>query len=87
MVPGVSVKQDAVDAAGHHGIALVHTGPWERFELILSPQDYRFLGTYGETVADRTFTAGQRLEVKAGTPVVWSARLAAGIVDRPGERP
>ncbi|MFI6740453.1 CU044_5270 family protein [Nonomuraea sp. NPDC050451] len=87
MVQGVSVRQDAVDAAGRHGIALVYTGPWERFELILSPEDYRFLGTYGETVATRTYTAGQPREVKAGTPVVWTARLEAGIVDKPGERP
>ncbi|MGW0203009.1 CU044_5270 family protein [Nonomuraea sp. NPDC003201] len=87
MVQGVSVKQDAVDAAGRHGIALVYTGPWERFEIILSPEDYRFLGTYSETVATRTYTAGQPREVKAGTPVGWTAHLEAGIVDKPGDRP
>ncbi|MET9063831.1 CU044_5270 family protein [Streptosporangium sandarakinum] len=88
MIEGVSVKQDAVDAAGRHGVAFAYTGRWERFEIILNPEEYTYLGTYGETVATRTYTtpAGTR-EVKAGTPVVWTAHLRAGIVDEPGERP
>jgi hypothetical protein len=56
MIPEVSVKQDAVDAAGRHGIAFAYTGPLERFEIILSPKNYGYLGTYGETVATRTFS-------------------------------
>lgn len=88
-IKGVTVKKDAVDAAGRHGIAFVYTGAWERFEIILSGDDYRFLGTYGETVADRTFSVPQIVtnNVKAGTPVVWSAMLATKAVDRPGDRP
>ncbi|MEQ4715506.1 hypothetical protein [Nonomuraea sp. B19D2] len=54
-IHGVSVKQDAIDAAGRHGVAFVYMGASERYEIIVSTQDYRFLGTYGESVAERTF--------------------------------
>ncbi|MEW1844000.1 CU044_5270 family protein [Nonomuraea angiospora] len=89
MIEGVSVKQDAIDAAGRHGVAFDYTGAWERFEIIVSAQDYRFLGTYGESVADRTFNlpGGATRTVKAGTPLVWSARMTAKVVDKPGDQP
>ncbi|MGA5761813.1 CU044_5270 family protein [Nonomuraea bangladeshensis] len=89
MIQGVSVRQDAIDAAGRHGLAFVFTGAWERFEIIVSAQDYRFLGTYGESVADRTFDlpGGATRTVKAGTPLVWSAHMTAKVVDKAGERP
>ncbi|MFG6202530.1 CU044_5270 family protein [Nonomuraea sp. JJY05] len=89
MIQGVSVKQDAIDAAGRHGIAFDYTGAWERVEIIVSAQDYRFLGTYGESVADRTFSlpGGATRTVKAGTPLVWSARMSAKVVDKPGDQP
>ncbi|MGW5162826.1 CU044_5270 family protein [Nonomuraea wenchangensis] len=89
MIQGVSVKQDAIDAAGRHGVAFAYTGTWERFEIIVSAQDYRFLGTYGESVADRTFDlpGGATRTVKAGTPLVWSARMTAEVVDKAGDRP
>ncbi len=88
MIQGVSIKQDAVDAAGRHGIAFAYTGRWERFEIILNSKDYTYLGSYGETVATRTYSppSGTR-EIKAGTPVVWTAHLESKIVDKPGERP
>ncbi|MFF4621630.1 hypothetical protein [Nonomuraea jabiensis] len=74
---------------GRHGVAFVYTGARERFEIILSAQDYRFLGTYGESVAERTFDlpGGATRTVKAGTPLVWSARMTARIVDKPGDQP
>ncbi|GAA3258038.1 CU044_5270 family protein [Nonomuraea helvata] len=80
MIPGMSIKQDAVDAAGRHGVAFAYTGPEERFEIILNPEDYRYLGTYGESLASRTHP-------KAGVPLVWTAQLEAEIVDKPGARP
>ncbi|MEU7895597.1 hypothetical protein AB0B45_22420 [Nonomuraea sp. NPDC049152] len=86
MIEGVSVKPDAVDAAGRHGVAFVYTGDWERFEIIVSSEDYRFLGTYGESVADRTFPSEKVGTVKAGTPLVWSAQLETKVVDKPGLR-
>ncbi|MFB4271399.1 CU044_5270 family protein [Nonomuraea sp. GTA35] len=89
MIEGVSVKQDAIDAAGRHGVAFHYAGAWERLEIIVSAQDYRFLGTYGESVADRTFNppGGATRTVKAGTPLVWSARMTAKVVDKPGDQP
>ncbi|WP_127938172.1 CU044_5270 family protein [Nonomuraea polychroma] len=88
MIQGVSVKQDAIDAAGRHGDAFVYTGALGRYEIIVSPQDYRFLGTYGESVAERTFDlpGGATRTVKAGTPLVWTARMTAKVVDKPGDQ-
>ncbi|MFI7640705.1 CU044_5270 family protein [Nonomuraea sp. NPDC049400] len=87
-IQGVSVKQDAIDAAGRHGVAFVYTGASERYEIIVSAQDYRFLGTYGESVAERTFDlpGGATRTVKAGTPLVWTARMTAKVVDKPGDQ-
>ncbi|MEV0232174.1 CU044_5270 family protein [Nonomuraea sp. NPDC050786] len=89
MIQGVTVKQDAIDAAGRHGVAFEYTGTWERNEIIVSAQDYQFLGTYGESVADRTFDlpGGATRTVKAGTPLVWSARMVAQVVDKAGDQP
>ncbi|MFI7687603.1 hypothetical protein ACIBQ6_00965 [Nonomuraea sp. NPDC049655] len=71
------------------GVAVAYTGTWERFEIIVSAQDYQFLGTYGESVADRTFDlpGGATRTVKAGTPLVWSARMTAKVVDKAGDQP
>lgn len=89
MIQGVSVRQNAIDAAGRQGVAFEYTGTWERFEIIVSAQDYQFLGTYGESVADRTYNlpGGATRTVKAGTPLVWSARMTAKVVDKPGDQP
>ncbi|MER6943667.1 CU044_5270 family protein [Nonomuraea sp. NPDC000554] len=62
---GVSVKQDAVDAAGRHGVAFAYTGAQERFEIIIDAGDYRFLGAYAENVADWQFPPA----AKPGTTV------------------
>ncbi|MBB3728938.1 CU044_5270 family protein [Nonomuraea dietziae] len=84
MVEGVTVKQDAVDATGRHGVAFAYTGQWERSEIVLSSDDYRFLGTYREAIADRTL---ETITVKAGTPLSWTAQLETKLVDKPGHRP
>ncbi|MFI7469047.1 CU044_5270 family protein [Nonomuraea sp. NPDC049646] len=87
-IEGVQVTPDAVDAGGRHGVAFSYTGDWARHDLILSPGDYRFLGTYGVSVTDRTFTwTGGSADVPAGTPVTWTARLGTEVVDEPGRRP
>jgi hypothetical protein len=87
LIGGVTVRQDAVDAAGRHGVAFAYTGTWQRSEIIVSTDDYRFLGTYGEAVADRTFPSEKVGTVRAGTPLAWTAYLESGVVDRPGVRP
>jgi hypothetical protein len=95
-IAGVSVRRDAVDAAGRRGVAFSYTGGWARYDLILNPDDYSFLGTYGVSVRDRTFhglfdrTAPDEdlgsARVNAGTPLTLSARIEATVVDTPGER-
>lgn len=89
LIEGVAVQQDAIDAAGRHGVAFVYTGAHERSEIIVSAQDHRFLGTYGETAADRTFAlpGGATHKVRAGIPVAWTAHLTARVVGRPGAHP
>ncbi|GGP06034.1 hypothetical protein GCM10012278_27810 [Nonomuraea glycinis] len=90
-IQGVTVKQDAIDAAGRHGIAFVCTGTWVRSEIIVSAQDYRLLGSYRESVADRTYVlhlAGvPPRTVTAGTLLEWSARMETKVVDKPGDQP
>ncbi|GII77781.1 hypothetical protein Sru01_27630 [Sphaerisporangium rufum] len=89
MIPGVTVTQNAADAAGRHGVAFSHSSRDLRYDLILSPDDYRFLGTYGVTTADRTWDLGQEGKrlVKAGTPLTWTAQLETRLVDHAGDRP
>ncbi|MFI6509603.1 sigma factor [Streptosporangium sp. NPDC050855] len=89
LIEGVTVRPDAVDAEGRHGIAFSHTDDWARYELILSPDDFRYLGTYGVTVADRTmrYTNVDPIFVPAGTPLVLSAQLETHLVDKAGQRP
>ncbi|MEU4830307.1 CU044_5270 family protein [Streptosporangium sp. NPDC023615] len=89
LIEGVVVRPDAVDAEGRHGVAFSHTDDWARYELILSPDDFRYLGTYGVTVADRTMTYpdADPVFVPAGTPLVLSAQLETHLVDKAGQRP
>ncbi|MEU5865573.1 CU044_5270 family protein [Nonomuraea sp. NPDC047529] len=87
-IPGVTVNQDAVDADGRHGVAFSYTGGWTRYDLILDPVDFRFLGTYGVTVQDRMtdYTDGPNYEVKAGTPLTLTALLETKVVNGPGQK-
>lgn len=74
-IPGVLVVDDAVDAAGRHGIALARvdeTGMRE--ELIFDRVDFTFLG--GRSVATRDME-----DMKAGTVRFSSAVLERAIVD------
>ncbi|MGW0586319.1 CU044_5270 family protein [Streptosporangium sp. NPDC002607] len=89
LIEGVAVRPDAVDAEGRHGVAFSYTDDWARYELILSPDDFRYLGTYGVTVADRTirYTDSDPVFVAAGTSLVLSAQLEAHLVDKAGQRP
>ncbi|WP_432931462.1 CU044_5270 family protein [Microbispora sp. CA-135349] len=87
-IPGVTVNQNAVDADGRRGVAFSYTGAWTRYDLILDPVDFHFLGTYGVTVRDRMtdYTDDPNHLVKAGTPLTLTALLEAKVVDGPGQR-
>ncbi|GAA4232451.1 hypothetical protein FHR32_002145 [Streptosporangium album] len=87
-IPGVSFTEDVSDADGRRGVAFSHTGESGRYDLILDPVDFRFLGTYGVTVKDRTtdYTDAPNQVVKAGTPLTLTARLETKVVDGPGQK-
>ncbi|MEV6864203.1 CU044_5270 family protein, partial [Streptosporangium subroseum] len=87
-IPGVSLTEDVADADGRRGIAFRYTGRSGRYDLILDPVDFRFLGTYGVAAKDRTieYTEQPPSFVKAGTPLTLTARLEARVVDGPGQR-
>ncbi|WP_431899427.1 CU044_5270 family protein [Nonomuraea sp. bgisy101] len=86
MIEGVTLKQDAVDAAGRAGVAFAFAGETERLEIILSSEDFRFLGTYSETLTEQYHNQGIGL-VKPGSIMGWTAQLGVGVVDKPGDRP
>jgi NAD(P)-dependent dehydrogenase (short-subunit alcohol dehydrogenase family) len=91
-VTALARTRDAVDAAGRHGVAFarVHDGH-VRAEIILDPQTYQYLGWRQIVVKDfvpNGTANGKRvtLHVAPGTVFDWTARTAAAIVDRPGQR-
>ncbi|MER5423432.1 CU044_5270 family protein [Streptosporangium roseum] len=87
-IPGVSFTENVADADGRRGVAFSYTGEWARYDLILDPVDFRFLGTYGVTVKDRTtdYTDAPNRVIKAGTPLTLTSRLESKVVDGPGQK-
>jgi hypothetical protein len=88
-IPGVSVET-TVDVQGHPAYALGQTDDWLHQELLLDRNTYAYRGQRSTVVRDATIDplkAGNSTgKVQKGHTVV-AVRLAAGIVDRPGERP
>jgi hypothetical protein len=81
-IPGVLVVDDAVDAAGRHGIALARVDEiGMRTELIFDRTDYTFLGR--RVVATKDLEDG----AKAGTVTYSSAILDRAMVDSMKEVP
>ncbi|WP_371781507.1 CU044_5270 family protein [Streptosporangium subroseum] len=87
-IPGVSFTENVADADGRRGVAFSHTGESARYDLILDPVDFRFLGTYGVTVKDRAtdYTDAPNHVIKAGTPLTLTSRLEAKVVNGPGQK-
>ncbi|MGA5761497.1 CU044_5270 family protein [Nonomuraea bangladeshensis] len=83
-IPGVSFTENVVDADGRRGVAFSHTGARARYDLILDPVDFRFLGTYG--VQTTKYDHPSSSVIEAGTPLTLTARLDAKVVDGPGQR-
>jgi hypothetical protein len=88
-IPGVTVDT-TVDVNGHPAYALGQTDDWLHQELLLDKDTYAYRGQRSTVVKDATIDplkAGNSTgKVQKGHTVV-AARLAAGVVDRPGERP
>lgn len=78
-IPGVTVVDHAVDAAGRPGIAVAKliNGKGTRDELVFDPHTYQFLGTKSVTVSPHSPLG------PAGTTVGSSAMLRATVVDHP----
>ncbi|MEV6866611.1 CU044_5270 family protein [Streptosporangium subroseum] len=83
-IPGVSFTEDVADADGRRGVAFSLTGKWARYDLILDPVDFRFLGTYG--VQTTEYNDPSSSVIKAGTPLTLTAWLEAKVVDGPGQK-
>jgi hypothetical protein len=95
-IPGVKVKTGVTDAAGRAGIAVTRESEGNRAEVILATGDYRYLGfrlvaTRDQKVKARRMADGreapQPRAIPAGTVLIDQARLAYGIVNRPGQHP
>ncbi|MFV2177788.1 CU044_5270 family protein [Actinomadura sp. LOL_016] len=89
-ISGVTAAEGTVDAAGRPAITLGLTakGGWVRQEVMLDPETYRYRGERSVTVADHVVGGDDGdVLVKKGTLQYEQVRVAAGIVDEPGERP
>jgi hypothetical protein len=87
-IPGVTVS--TTDVLGRPALALAFTDDWLRQELLLDAHEYTYRGRRSTVVRDAVINplkAGNATgEVKKGH-VVMAVQVAAGIVDKPGERP
>lgn len=79
-IPGVEVVDDAVDAAGRHGVAIAYESLGERTEYIFDKSTHTYLGERSYLVKDTS--AG-----KAGQLTGISAVFDRGVVDKTGQVP
>jgi hypothetical protein len=93
-IPGVTVVQDAVDAAGRRGVALGHIDEHVRYEVILEEGTYRYLGLASIVTSDHELGAfgpvnGKKVKVpmRKGQVLYRTARLALALVDGQYQRP
>jgi hypothetical protein len=88
-IPGVVLVGDTVDVAGRPavGIGRVQEG-WLRVEVLLDRQTYGYLGERSVAIKDHTSKGlDGSFRVKRGTVQIYVVRVAAGVVDEPGQRP
>jgi len=80
-IPGVERVDDAVDAAGRHGVAVGRVDPrGERHEWIFDARTFEFLGERSYLVRDTDLG-------KAGMLTGTTAVLKRGVVDKIGQTP
>jgi len=91
-LPGVRFNTSVTDGAGRAGVGLYVIQGWYKYEIIVNPRTYAFMGQM--EVAVRTYT--QRCSgmcwpkvthYRAGEIINWSVQLAQGIVQRAGQLP
>ncbi|MFI0452649.1 CU044_5270 family protein [Actinomadura sp. 6N118] len=87
-IPGVAVSKNATDAAGRPAVAVTREGDGVRGEVLLARGSYRFLGFRMTTTREQKRSIrGESAVLPKGTVRMNVARLAYGIVDKPGGRP
>jgi hypothetical protein len=93
-IPGVTVVQDTVDAAGRRGMALALVDDQVRYEVILDKRTYRYLGLACIVTSDHELGAfgppnGKKVKVpmRKGQVLYRTARLTLALVDGQYERP
>jgi hypothetical protein len=94
-IPGVTVVQDTVDAAGRRGMALALVDDQVRFEVILEKGTYRYLGLASIVASDHDekvccFTGKHKvikLPMRKGQVLYRTARLTLALVDGPHKLP
>ena len=88
-IPGVTVVQDTVDAAGRRGMALALVDDRVRFEVILEKGTYRYLGLASIVTSDHDDNVGNgtKLPMRKGQVLYRTARVALALVDGPHQRP
>jgi hypothetical protein len=97
-IPGVTVAQDATDAAGRRGVAFARaagieapgSSRWVRMEIILDPDTYRFLGSRHVVTRDHflpDMPPGKGTQFRTGQVLISDAQLALAVVDAPCQRP
>jgi hypothetical protein len=98
-IPGVTVVQDATDAAGRRGVALARAaaieGPgssgWLRLEIILDRHTHRYLGARHVVTRDHFIpdspSGSKGTWDRRGQVLVSRAQLALAVVDAPCQRP
>jgi hypothetical protein len=87
-LPGVHFENDT-DLAGRHGLGFWKlTEGYLKYEIVIDPATYHYMGSKEVAVTDHTDTAtdGSRL-IKAGQVLNWQALLGDAIVQHPGQLP
>ncbi|MFF7736602.1 CU044_5270 family protein [Streptomyces sp. NPDC007984] len=79
-IPGVTVVNDAVDAAGRHGVAVARVHGGERTEWIFNKSTLAFLGERSVMVKDTS-------QAKSGQVTASSAVVGRTVTDKPGQIP
>jgi hypothetical protein len=81
-IPGVTMIENATDAAGRHGVAIARKDPDNpsRDEWIFDKETHEFLG-------ERSVATDDIADVEEGTVISDTAVLRRAVVDRAGQRP
>ncbi|MGW1108474.1 CU044_5270 family protein [Streptomyces sp. NPDC002540] len=77
-IPGVTVVNDAVDAAGRRGVAVARVHDGERTEWLFDKHSLEFLGERSVMIKDTPWA-------KAGQITATTAVLSRSVTDKPGQ--